>query len=81
MSGLHCPFEIYFSPSVHLDTLLQNMFIVSTGKVSFISARQTDTIYTIQKGGIFSIDCFQPIPKIIIGISWLKTVDTNKCPT
>jgi hypothetical protein len=24
--------------------------------------------------------CCQPIPKIIIGIDWLKTTDTNKCP-
>jgi hypothetical protein len=48
--------------------LLQNTFIVSSGKVSFVSARQTDTIYTIQKGGLFSIGC-------------LKTTDTNKCPT
>jgi hypothetical protein len=34
----------------------------------------------IQKGDLFSIGCCQPIPKIIIGIGWLKTVDTNKCP-
>jgi hypothetical protein len=27
----------------------------------------------------FSIGCFQPILKIIIGIGWLKTVDINKC--
>jgi hypothetical protein len=27
-------------------TLLQNMFILSAGKVSFVSTLQTDTIYT-----------------------------------
>jgi hypothetical protein len=56
------------------------MFIVSASKVSFVSARQADTIYTIQKMRSFSIAYFQPIPKIIIGIGWLKTADTNKCP-
>jgi hypothetical protein len=55
------------------------MFIVSIGKISFVLVRQTDTIYTIEKGGLFSIGCFQPIPKIIIGIGWFKTPDTNKC--
>jgi hypothetical protein len=29
------------------NTLLHNMFIVSTGKVSLVSAHQADTIYTI----------------------------------
>jgi hypothetical protein len=43
------------------------MSIVSAGKVSLLSARQTNIIYTIQKGGLFSIGC-------------LKTDDTNKCP-
>jgi hypothetical protein len=33
-----------------------------------------------EKGGLFSICCYQPIPKIIIGIGWLKTINTNKCP-
>jgi hypothetical protein len=46
--------------------LLQNTFIVSASKVSFVSAHQVDTIYTTQKGGLFSI-------------GWLKTADTNKC--
>jgi hypothetical protein len=49
-------------------TLLQNTFIVSTGKISFVSAHQADTIYMIRKWGLFSI-------------GWLKTTDTNKCPT
>jgi hypothetical protein len=43
-------------------------------------ARQADTIYTIRKRGLFIIDCFLLIPKIIIGIDILKIVDTNKCP-
>jgi hypothetical protein len=30
-------------------TLLQNMFVLSAGKVSLVSALQADTIYTIQK--------------------------------
>jgi hypothetical protein len=47
--------------------LLQNMSIVSAGKVSLVSARQADTIYTIQKRRFFSI-------------GWLKTCNTNKCP-
>jgi hypothetical protein len=55
------------------------MHVISTGKVSLVSARQVDTIYTIQKDGLFSIGCCQPIPKIIIGIGWLKIADTNKC--
>jgi hypothetical protein len=57
------------------------MFIVLIGKVSFISARQADAIYTIrnEKGGLFNIVCFQPIPKIIIGIGWFKIADINKC--
>jgi hypothetical protein len=29
--------------------LLQNMFVVSAGKVSLVSALHTDTIYTIRK--------------------------------
>jgi hypothetical protein len=32
-----------------LLTLLQNTFVVSAGKVSLVSALQTDTIYTIRK--------------------------------
>jgi type III secretory pathway component EscU len=60
-------------------SLLQNTFIVSAGKVSLLSALQVDTIYTIRKGGLFSIGCCQLILKIIIGIDWLKAVNTNKC--
>jgi hypothetical protein len=30
-------------------TLLQNMFVVSAGKVPLVSAHQADTIYTIRK--------------------------------
>jgi hypothetical protein len=45
-----------------------------------VSARQADIIYTIQKGGLFSISCYQLIPKIIIGTDCLKTTDTNQCP-
>jgi hypothetical protein len=70
----------FICSTLNSHTLLQNTFIVSAGKVSFISARQADTIYMIWKGGRFSIGCFQPIPKIIIGIDCLKTADTNKCP-
>jgi hypothetical protein len=33
-----------------------------------------------EKGGLFSIGCCQLISKIIIGIDWIKTADTNKCP-
>jgi hypothetical protein len=50
-----------------MNTLLQNTFIVSAVKISFVSARQADTIYTIRKKRSFSIGC-------------LKTTDTNKCP-
>jgi hypothetical protein len=60
--------------------LLQNMSIVSVGKVSLVSTRQADIIYTIRKKVLFSIDCFEPIPKLIIGIGWLNTADTNKYP-
>jgi hypothetical protein len=60
--------------------LLQNTFIVSAGKLSFVSAHQADIIYTIRKGGLFSISCFQPIQKISIGIGCLNTADSNKCP-
>jgi hypothetical protein len=56
------------------------MFVVSADKVSLVSTLQADTIYTIQKGGLFSIGCCHPILKIIIGIGWIKTADTNKCP-
>jgi hypothetical protein len=63
-----------------ITTLLQNTSVVSAGKVFLISALQVDTIYTIQKRGLFSIGCCQPILKIIIGIGWLKAADTNKCP-
>jgi hypothetical protein len=45
-----------------LTAILHNTFIVSAGKVSFVSAHQADIIYTIQKGDLFSIGCFQPIP-------------------
>jgi hypothetical protein len=62
------------------STLLQNTSVLSAGKVSLISVRQADTIYMIQKGGLFSIGCCQAIPKIIIGIGCLKITDTNKCP-
>jgi hypothetical protein len=48
------------------DALLQNMFIISIVNVSFVSTRQTDTIYTMRKRCLFNIGC-------------LKTVDTNKC--
>jgi hypothetical protein len=34
-----------------------------------------------KKRGLFSIGCYQMIPKIIIGIGGLKIVDTNKCTT
>jgi hypothetical protein len=61
-------------------SLLQNVSVASAGKVSLVSTRQVDTIYTIQKGGLFSIGCYQLILKIIIGISCLKATDTNKCP-
>jgi hypothetical protein len=61
-------------------SLLQNTFIVSAGELSLVSALQTDTIYTIQKEGLFSIGCCPPVLKIIIGIGWLKAADTNKCP-
>jgi hypothetical protein len=35
--------------SVNYHALLQNTSIVSAGKVSLVSARQADTIYTIRK--------------------------------
>jgi hypothetical protein len=40
-------FIMYISCLLRNFTLLQNTFIVLAGKVSFVSARQTDTIYTI----------------------------------
>jgi hypothetical protein len=49
------------------------------GKLSLVSTLQSDSIYTIQKRGLFSIGCWQPILKIIIDIDLLKAVDTNKC--
>jgi hypothetical protein len=54
--------------------------VVSAGKISLVLALQADTIYTIRKRRFFSIGCCQSILKIIIGIGWLKAIDTNKCP-
>jgi uncharacterized pyridoxamine 5'-phosphate oxidase family protein len=34
---------------VNIYPLLQNMFVVSAGKISFVSTLQIDTIYTIRK--------------------------------
>jgi hypothetical protein len=59
------------------STLLQNMYVVSAGKISLVSARQVDTIYMIQKGGLFSIGYCQLISKIIISIGWLMSADTK----
>jgi hypothetical protein len=55
-------------------SLLQNMSVVSTGKNKSIP------FIRYEKGDIFSIGCCQLIQKIIIGIDWLKTTDTNKLP-
>jgi hypothetical protein len=61
--------SIATSTAMNLNgTLLQNMFVVSAGKVSLVSVLQADTIYTIRKRGLFSIGCCQSILKIIIGI-------------
>jgi hypothetical protein len=60
--------------------LLQNTVIVSAGKIPFISTARLIPFIRYEKGGLFSIGYFQPIPKIIIGIVWLKTVDTHRCP-
>jgi hypothetical protein len=68
-----------FYVKIHALSLLQNTSVISVDKISLLSACQVDIIYTIRKRRSFSIGCYQPIPKIIIGIGWLKTADTNKC--
>jgi hypothetical protein len=62
------------------ESLLQNTSVVSVGKVFWYRPARQIPFIRYEKGGLFSIDCCQPIPKIIIGIGCLKTTDTNKCP-
>jgi hypothetical protein len=47
LSRIHQAGRLTSENIVVMYSLLQNMFVVSTDKVSFVSALQTDTIYTI----------------------------------
>jgi hypothetical protein len=57
------------------------MSIVSAGRDLWYRPAKPIPFIRYKKGGLFSINCCQPILKIIIGIGWLKTANTNKSPT